>query len=239
VNLEVILDEYIIGPNFDGFRAVGIWNLAHADSRQSLKATFTPNFYQLKCSPSKNMICGVDYFPNKGALTHSNRNITRYQPWPFLELATAVTGSQTLRTLFLELSASADHCKGRRHTRVRSSIITFPLAVTACICVFSANRSKIAVEVSTHHFFPYTNFKQLFVYFPNLKKKSRSMWSPCCLCVCISVCLCIPPIKSWLTEPMFMKLGMYIMATESISTAYFLNPSHQPVCLCVHPPHRC
>jgi hypothetical protein len=35
-------------------------------------------------------------------------------------------------------------------------------------------------------------------------------------------------------EPIFMKLGMYIMAPESISTAYFINPSHQSVCLYVY-----
>jgi transformation/transcription domain-associated protein len=31
-------------------------------------------------------------------------------------------------------------------------------------------------------------------------------------------------------KPIFMKLGMYIMAPETISTAYFINPSHQSVC---------
>jgi hypothetical protein len=30
-------------------------------------------------------------------------------------------------------------------------------------------------------------------------------------------------------EPIFMKLGMYIMALEPISTTYFINPSHQSV----------
>jgi hypothetical protein len=37
-------------------------------------------------------------------------------------------------------------------------------------------------------------------------------------------------------EPIFLKLGMYIIAPESISTAYFINPSHQTVCLYVYPP---
>jgi hypothetical protein len=31
-----------------------------------------------------------------------------------------------------------------------------------------------------------------------------------------------------------MKLGMYIMASESISTAYFINPCHQPLSLYVY-----
>jgi hypothetical protein len=30
-------------------------------------------------------------------------------------------------------------------------------------------------------------------------------------------------------EPNFQKLGMYIMASDPISTAYFINPSHQTV----------
>jgi hypothetical protein len=39
-----------------------------------------------------------------------------------------------------------------------------------------------------------------------------------------------------MAEPIFMKLGMYIMAPEPIPTAYFINPSHQSVCLYVYPP---
>jgi hypothetical protein len=39
-----------------------------------------------------------------------------------------------------------------------------------------------------------------------------------------------------MSEPNFMKLGMYIMAPEPISTAYFINPSHQFVCLYVSLP---
>jgi hypothetical protein len=33
-----------------------------------------------------------------------------------------------------------------------------------------------------------------------------------------------------------MKLGIYIMALDPISKAYFINPSHQSVCLYVYPP---
>jgi hypothetical protein len=32
-------------------------------------------------------------------------------------------------------------------------------------------------------------------------------------------------------EPIFKKLGMYIMAPDPISTPCFINPSHQSVCL--------
>jgi hypothetical protein len=34
----------------------------------------------------------------------------------------------------------------------------------------------------------------------------------------------------------FMKIGMYITTPGPISTAYFINPSHQSVCLYVYPP---
>jgi hypothetical protein len=46
--------------------------------------------------------------------------------------------------------------------------------------------------------------------------------------------LCIPPINFWMPEPIFMKLGVYIMASEPTSTAYFINPSHHSVCLYVY-----
>jgi hypothetical protein len=50
----------------------------------------------------------------------------------------------------------------------------------------------------------------------------------------LSVGLCIPlTINLQMSEPMFIKLGMYIMAPEPISTACFINPSHQSVCLYV------
>jgi hypothetical protein len=54
---------------------------------------------------------------------------------------------------------------------------------------------------------------------------------PCCLCVCVSL-----PINFLMSEQIFMKLGMYIMSPEPVSTAYFINPSHQSVCLYVYPP---
>jgi hypothetical protein len=40
-------------------------------------------------------------------------------------------------------------------------------------------------------------------------------------------------------ERIFMKLGMYIMRLEPISTPYFTNPSHQSVYLNVYFLYRC
>jgi hypothetical protein len=45
-----------------------------------------------------------------------------------------------------------------------------------------------------------------------------------------------PPTNFWNPEPVFMKQGMYIMATEPISVAYFINPSISLcVCICILP----
>jgi hypothetical protein len=60
------------------------------------------------------------------------------------------------------------------------------------------------------------------------KNKSRLMRS---LTLCVH-----PPINFWMPEAIFKKLGMHIMVPESISTAYFVNPSHHSVCLYVYPP---
>jgi hypothetical protein len=47
----------------------------------------------------------------------------------------------------------------------------------------------------------------------------------------LCICTVYPPINFWMPEKIFMNLGMYVMARESISTAYFINPSHQCVCV--------
>jgi hypothetical protein len=60
------------------------------------------------------------------------------------------------------------------------------------------------------------------------------MWSLYSLCVCVPT---DPPtlIDFGMPGPIFMKFGMYIMAPESISVTYFINPSRQTVCLYVYP----
>jgi hypothetical protein len=44
-----------------------------------------------------------------------------------------------------------------------------------------------------------------------------------------------PAINFWMDELISMKLGMYVMELEPISTAYIINPSHLSVCLYVYP----
>jgi hypothetical protein len=56
------------------------------------------------------------------------------------------------------------------------------------------------------------------------------MRSRCCLCAFKSP----QPINFRMCEPIFMKLRMYIMAPEPNSTAYYIIPSHQPLCLYVY-----
>jgi hypothetical protein len=70
--------------------------------------------------------------------------------------------------------------------------------------------------------------------------QSRLMWLSRCLRVCLCVCLRNPPPPAnfWMAEPISMKLGTYIMAPEPISTAYFIKPAYQSVCLHVYPSCR-
>jgi hypothetical protein len=67
----------------------------------------------------------------------------------------------------------------------------------------------------------------LFLFWKN---KSRLMRSPSCLCIPLP-----HPIIFWMREPTFMKLGMYIMAPEPISVAYFINPISLCICTCIPP----
>jgi hypothetical protein len=57
----------------------------------------------------------------------------------------------------------------------------------------------------------------------------------------LSVCICVYVCESHhihfsMREPIFMEFGMYIMAFKPDSTAYFINPSTQCVCVCVYFP---
>jgi hypothetical protein len=51
--------------------------------------------------------------------------------------------------------------------------------------------------------------------------------------------VCVSRIDFWIPEPIFMKFGMRIMATNPIPTAYFINPSRQSVCLYAYLSYRC
>jgi hypothetical protein len=66
-------------------------------------------------------------------------------------------------------------------------------------------------------------------YFPYFRKNKSRLMRPQ---YCVSVHLHL--LNNFrMAEPIFMKLTMYIMALEPISTAYFINPSNRPVYLYV------
>jgi hypothetical protein len=52
----------------------------------------------------------------------------------------------------------------------------------------------------------------------------------------LSVCLYNRLVNFCVPESVYMKLCIYIMATEPTSIVYFINPSHQNMCLYVYPP---
>jgi hypothetical protein len=47
------------------------------------------------------------------------------------------------------------------------------------------------------------------------------------------LCVDASPHNFLNAEPIFMKLGMYIMTPMLITTAYFTDPSHQSVYMCI------
>jgi hypothetical protein len=49
--------------------------------------------------------------------------------------------------------------------------------------------------------------------------------------LCVSVCLCVLHINFRKTEVIFIKVCMRTMELEPILTSYFINLSHQSVCL--------
>jgi hypothetical protein len=55
----------------------------------------------------------------------------------------------------------------------------------------------------------------------SFKRKIKADFFITMLCVC----------ESPFINPIFIKLGMYIMTSELISTVYFINPFHQSACL--------
>jgi hypothetical protein len=76
---------------------------------------------------------------------------------------------------------------------------------------------------------PHINFSRLSLF---LKNKNRFMMSSCSLCAYEHP----PPINFWMPLPAFINLGTYTTEPVHNSTAYFINPSHQSVCMYVYPP---
>jgi hypothetical protein len=116
-----------------------------------------------------------------------------------------------------------------------STETSFRAARSAFIC-FSDPRPTAMEEIqnqrSSCRTLKQKRWKAFFLaYFPYFEKSSRLMRSHCCPCVSV-----YPPLNFRTPELIFMKLGTYITAPEPISTAHFINPSDQSMCLYVYPP---
>jgi hypothetical protein len=59
------------------------------------------------------------------------------------------------------------------------------------------------------------------------RNERRLMQSPCPPCVCVPS----SPVNFWITESVYIKSGMFVMALEPILNAYFINFFHQSACL--------
>jgi hypothetical protein len=69
-----------------------------------------------------------------------------------------------------------------------------------------------------------------------LKKTKVSLCDSHAVCVSVSS---LPLINFRILERIFTRFDIYIVPPELISVAYFINPSHQSVCLYLYPSYRC
>jgi hypothetical protein len=81
-----------------------------------------------------------------------------------------------------------------------------------------------------------STFAQIFIFLANFsyfEKKEKKL----SLCDVHAVCVSVYPTYQllYISKPIFLKFGMYIMEPKPNRTAYFINPSHQFVCLYVSP----
>jgi hypothetical protein len=101
---------------------------------------------------------------------------------------------------------------------IMSSYFFCPLSL-----FWKKNRSKL--RRSPCCLWAWTNiYETWYACHGNLAHLNGILINPSRQSVCVCECF-------WMPEPIFMKLGMYRMTPESISTVYSINPSHQSVCL--------
>jgi hypothetical protein len=93
--------------------------------------------------------------------------------------------------------------------------------------------NKQTSRLMTHQFLCRMTSKAFLAYLPCFEKKKKRKYAY--IISMLSVCLCLSPINFDCLQPILMKLGIYVMAPELISKAYFINSSHQSVCVCVSP----
>jgi hypothetical protein len=91
------------------------------------------------------------------------------------------------------------------------------------LCNYIFTPVRVRIHTYSYHTM---RFLANFLYFEK-KKLIR-------LCDLHSVVVSLKsPINFGMPEPVYMKLYTYITTPEPIWTAYFINPSHQSVCLCI------
>jgi hypothetical protein len=61
----------------------------------------------------------------------------------------------------------------------------------------------------------------LLAYFTYFQKTEAGLWDHQAVGGSVNT-----PINFWMPEPIFIKLGTYVMVPEPISAAYFINPFH-------------
>jgi hypothetical protein len=106
-------------------------------------------------------------------------------------------------------------CEGEKRTAMNSR---------KCVPLMWADQQKGHISLSVRYETTREGVHQcaeayayFLAYFPYFEKMKVGLWGH--VAVCVSACLCIPPINFRTPEPVFIKLGTYITAPEPISTA--------------------
>jgi hypothetical protein len=91
-----------------------------------------------------------------------------------------------------------------------------------CFCSLKTLRTKWHIKFCQKK---HITFLAHFPYFETIKVGSCNLHA-----VCVSL---YPPHQILKDEPIFIKIGINIMAHDPISAAYLINPSYQSVCMSV------
>jgi hypothetical protein len=150
--------------------------------------------------------------------------------WPSKQIINHCQSWSNLKVEWVEFLLRSREISGSNLGPPETDYHWFPRCLPTNSGIVPQARSFPSTSFLIHYWliiplFYYTQIFSLVSLF--WKNKSRLILSPCCLCVFIS------PYKFLIAEPIFMKLGMYIMAPEPISTAYAIYFSHQSVCMCI------
>jgi hypothetical protein len=110
--------------------------------------------------------------------------------------------------------------------RVTSSVLRngFEGAIFCLVGIMPREPSVSWLPWSTIRIPKFSFFCLLSLFWSN---ESTFLWSPCCVY--------LSPVNVWLTETIFMKFCMYVIAFEPISSAFFIKPWDQSLCIHLSP----